>query len=251
MTEIFLLFVASFIAGVFNAVAGGGGFITFSALAFSGVNPVAASAISTVALWPGNLASAKAFQYEIANSEIAIKKLLFLGAAGGVAGALMLSHISVDSFRYLVPYFLIVALLFFVFAGKIQRNFNLKHLSNSKSAGAIITITLMQIALSVYGGFFGAGLGIMFLSLFISFGYTDLNELNGVKVLYVSVTNGTAAVLFIINDIIIWDKCLLMLLGSILGGFYGAKYSLRLRPGILKTAIIIIGIVTTIYFIIY
>lgn len=74
------------------------------------------------------------------------------------------------------------------------------------------------------------------LSLFISFGYSDLNELNGIKVLYVSVTNGTAAVLFIIKDIIIWDKCLLMLLGSILGGFYGAKYSLRLRPCILKNS---------------
>ncbi|MBN8718420.1 MAG: sulfite exporter TauE/SafE family protein [Sediminibacterium magnilacihabitans] len=251
MTEIIILFAASFIAGVFNAVAGGGGFITFSALAFSGVNPVAASAISTVALWPGNLASAKAFQNEIINSKIEIKKLLFLGATGGAVGAFLLSLISIESFRYLVPYFLIVALLFFVFAAKIQRLFNFRHLSKCKSASAVITITLMQIVLSVYGGFFGAGLGIMFLSLFISFGYSDLNELNGIKVLYVSVTNGTAAVLFIIKDIIIWDKCLLMLLGSILGGFYGAKYSLRLRPCILKTAIIIIGIATTIYFIIY
>lgn len=250
MIEFIVLFIASFIAGVFNAIAGGGGFITFSALAFTGVNPVSASAISTVALWPGNLASATAFKNEIINSKIGIKKLLLLGGAGGAAGAFLLLIISIARFRFLVPYFLITALLFFVFARTIQRLFNLKFLAQSKSTGAIIIITLLQTILSVYGGFFGAGLGIMFLSLFISFGYTNLNELNGIKVLYVLVTNGTAAILFIANGIIIWDKCLLMLFGGVLGGFYGAKYSIQLPPKLLKTVIITIGLATTVYFII-
>lgn len=248
--EYSMLFLAGLVGGALNAIAGGGGFITFPSLIFAGANQVNASAISTVALWPGNMASAKAFQDDIKISKRSVIYLLVIAGLGGLVGAYLLVTVSPKTFEFLVPYFLLTSWLMFAFSGKIL-NFFRAHINVQDSFEYSHRKAIPLFLLSIYGGYFGAGLGMMILTLFTLYGMNNLNEMNGLKVLMVSVNNGIAAIAFIISGIIVWNFAIVMFFGAIIGGYYGASLTRTIPQSLVKKVIIVIGGVITLYFFIY
>lgn len=242
-----LLFFAALAGSVLNAVAGGGGFIAFPSLVFAGSSPVSANAISTVALWPGNITSAKAFEQDIKASRRSLVYLLSIAGFGGFLGAMLLILASSKTFEFLVPYFLLFSWLLFSFSSKILKYFKSKtqkqnsFIYDHKKFPALLV-------LSIYGGYFGAGLGMMVLTVFTFYGMKNLNEMNGLKVLMVAVNNGVAAFTLLFSGFIDWHFTVIMIAGALIGGYYGASMTRRINQDVLKKIIIIIGAVITLYF---
>ena len=174
MTEHLLLAVAAFLAGMLNTVAGGGTFLTFAALVYTGVPLVAANATSAVAVFPGYLGGAAGFRGEIrAFDRGRLLRATAATAAGGLVGSLMLLVSSNEAFAAVVPSLLALATLFFAFGDRL-RSVMAKHASGAGAAGPVETI-----AVAVYGGYFNGGLGIMLHTLFSLWGMCDLNQMNG------------------------------------------------------------------------
>lgn len=242
-----LLFFAAIVGGILNAAAGGGGFIAFPSLVFAGATPISANAISTVALWPGNIASAKAFEDDIKVSKRSMIYLLSIAAFGGFVGAFLLMLISSKTFEFLVPYFLLVSWLLFSFSSKILEYFNSKIQKESSFIYDHKKLFILLV-LSIYGGYFGAGLGMMVLTVFTFYGMKNLNEMNGLKVLMVAVNNGVAAFTLLFSGFIDWHFTIIMIIGALIGGYYGAAMTRRINQDLLKKMIIIIGAVITLYF---
>lgn len=242
-----LLFSAAVAGSVLNAVAGGGGFIAFPSLVFAGSSPVSANAISTVALWPGNIASAKAFQNDIKASRRTLIYLLFISGLGGFLGAMLLILASSKTFEFLVPYFLLFSWLLFSFSSKILEYFKSKKQTQESFVYDHKKFAALLI-LGIYGGYFGAGLGMMVLTVFTFYGMKNLNEMNGLKVLMVAVNNGVAALTLLFSGFIDWHFTLVMIAGAIIGGYYGASLTRKINQDILKKIIIIIGGLITLYF---
>lgn len=242
-----LLFFAGLAGSVLNAVAGGGGFIAFPSLVFAGATPVSANAITTVALWPGNIASAKAFERDIKASKRSLIYLLSISGLGGFLGAMLLILASSKTFEFLVPYFLLFSWLLFSFSSKILEYFKTKteeessfNYNHKKFVGLLI--------LSIYGGYFGAGMGMMVLTIFTFYGMKNLNEMNGLKVLMVAVNNGVAAFTLLFSGFINWHFTIIMVVGAVIGGYYGAALTRKINQEVLKKIIIIIGAFITLYF---
>ncbi|MBS7232616.1 sulfite exporter TauE/SafE family protein [Flavobacterium psychroterrae] len=245
-TEI-LLFLAAIAGSVLNAVAGGGGFIAFPSLVFAGAAPVNANAISTVALWPGNMASAKAFEKDIKASRRSLVYLLSISGLGGFLGAMLLIVASSKTFEFLVPYFLLFSWLLFSFSTKILEYFKSKTQAENSFIYDHKKFTAL-LALSIYGGYFGAGMGMMVLTVFTFYGMKNLNEMNGLKVLMVAVNNGIAAFTLLFSGFIDWYFTIVMIAGALIGGYYGAAVTRKVNQDVLKKIIIIIGGVITLYF---
>lgn len=242
-----LLFFAALAGSVLNAVAGGGGFIAFPSLVFAGASPVSANAISTVALWPGNIASAKAFQNDIKASRRTLLFLLSISGLGGFLGAMLLIFASSKTFEFLVPYFLLFSWLLFSFSAKI-----LDYFKSRNEGQTSFTYDHKKFApllvLGIYGGYFGAGLGMMVLTVFTFYGMKNLNEMNGLKVLMVAVNNGVAAFTLLFSGFINWHFTFIMIAGALIGGYYGASLTRKINQDLLKKIIIVIGGIITLYF---
>ena len=176
MTEYLLLAVAAFLAGMLNTLAGGGTFLTFPALVYTGVPLVAANATSAVAVFPGYLGGAASFRGEIrAFDRGRLLRATAATAAGGLVGSLLLLVSSNAAFAIVVPFLLALATLVFAFGDRL-RNLMEKHAAGPGANGHVGTIVV-----AVYGGYFNGGLGIMLLALFSLWGMRDLNQMNGLK----------------------------------------------------------------------
>ncbi|MCO5163968.1 MAG: sulfite exporter TauE/SafE family protein [Mesorhizobium sp.] len=176
MTEYLLLAVAAFLAGMLNTVAGGGTFLTFPALVYTGVPLVAANATSAVAVFPGYLGGAAGFRGEIrAFDRGRLLRATAATAAGGLVGSLLLLVSSNEAFAVVVPFLLALATLVFAFGDRL-RNLMETHAAGPSANGHVGTIVV-----AVYGGYFNGGLGIVLLALFSLWGMRDLNQMNGLK----------------------------------------------------------------------
>ncbi len=215
-----ILFIAAVLGGALNSVAGGGSFITFPSLIFSGVPPIQANATSTVALWPGSLASVGAYRKEIAKQR-------------------------------LIPYLLLLATVLFAFSPLITARLRKQeattketHISWLRLAG----ISLLQLIIAIYGGYFGGGIGIMMLASLGIMGMENIHEMNGMKTVLQSCINGVAVITFIIAGAVFWLQAIVMILGAIVGGFSGASLARRLDQRIVRGFVILVGTAMTIYF---
>lgn len=245
--QYFLLFASAIVGGALNAFAGGGGFIVFPSLVLNGVSSLKSNAMTCVSLWPGNVVSAKAFQNDIRIKRKDLIFLLVISGAGGLCGAVLMIMTNQEVFKALVPYFHLVAWGTFTFSKSIlnyfQKNFQAEqHFEYSHRK------FLPLFLLNVYGGYFNAGIGIMILTLFTLYGMKNLNEMNGLKVLMVSVNNGIAAICFVFSGLIDWKLSLILIFGAVLGGYYGAVYSRKINQEIVRKAIIVIGGLMAVYF---
>ncbi|RIV21150.1 sulfite exporter TauE/SafE family protein [Fibrisoma montanum] len=237
-----LLFLAALGGGAMNAVAGGGTFLTFPSLTFSGLSLLSANATSTVALWPGTVSSAIALRQQWGTYRSRLAGYLLISLFGGLAGALLLLRLSSDTLGDVFPYLLLTATLLFAFKSRLEK----QQTAERPSPAWLQTLVLLLVA--IYGGFFGGGMGIMMMAMFSLLGMTDVRNANALKVLLTVVVNGISVVTFIVADVIVWPSALVMVGGSILGGYVGAVYARRVSPQRLRIIIVSIGLILTVYF---
>ena len=244
------LFFAAILGGTLNAVAGGGSFITFPTLIFTGVPPIQANATSTVALWPGSVASVGAYRSVMTVKRGQLLALSIASLVGGVLGAELLLHTSQITFLQLVPFLLLGATLLFTFGGTLTPKLRKGPGSGNSTPTrrGTVGLTILQFIIAVYGGFFGGGIGILMLALYSIVGMENIHEMNGLKALMASCINGIAVLTFIVAGAIFWPQALVMVAGAIVGGYGGASVARKLDPKLVRRFVIVVGFVTSIYF---
>jgi uncharacterized membrane protein YfcA len=241
------LFLVAVVGGAQNAVAGGGSFFTFPTLVFAGVPSIEANATSTVALWPGAVASAFGYRDELRHER---RLLLWLGAVsalGGLGGALLLLLTPQRAFDALIPWLLLAATLIFAFGPALTRRFRGRAATPGRPR-SMWAFVLVQLVVAVYGGYFGGGIGIMMLASLAAMGMEDIHAMNGLKVILGALINGVAVITFIVAGRVVWSFALLMVAGSILGGYGGARLSKKIDAKALRWFIIAVGATLSAYF---
>lgn len=247
--ELILLFFAGLFGGILNSIAGGGSFITFPALMFVGIPPVIANATNTFASCAGYMSGAYAFRKEIAQHKDELWRIITISLIGGVTGAWLLLKTPDAVFRDIIPWLLLFATVLFIFGGQI--NSGLKKIASvHRHASSIGTILLLItfLGVTIYGGFFNAGLGIITLSYLALAGHTNINTMNGLKLLVSSTVSLIAITLFIYNDAIAWYEGMIVLCGTLVGGYFAANVSRKLPANYVRQFVILVSIATTIYF---
>lgn len=247
--DVILLFLAGFFAGVLNSIAGGGSFITFPALIFVGIPPIMANATNTFASCAGYLSGTYAFRTELAEHKDELPLLIIISLIGGITGAWLLLTTPEVIFREAIPWLLLFATVLFIFGAKI--NAALKNSAdNHRHASALgaIALVIILLGVSTYGGFFNAGLGIIALSYLALAGHTNINTMNGLKLLISATVSLFAIVLFIYNDLIAWYEGTIILFGTLAGGYAAANVSRQLPQKHLRRFVIFASISTTLYF---
>ena len=251
------LFFAAVLAGVINSVAGGGSFITFPALIFAGISPILANTTNTAAVWPGTVASTVAYRKAFTReARRLLLPLAITGVVGGILGARILLKTPPATFLRIVPWLLLGATLLFVFSGRItgwiRSRANLKDGESVGGSGTprslMAGVLFLELLVSIYVGYFGAGVGILFLSLLALMGMEDIHAMNGMKTLLVSIVNGTALATFIVARMIVWPQALLMLVGALIGGYGGAWVAQKTNPQHVRWLVIAIGFAMSAYF---
>jgi uncharacterized protein len=248
-----LIAAGAFLAGGMNAIAGGGTFFSFPALLAAGVPPITANASNTVALWPASLSSAWAYRREALRHGKWAAVLVGVSLIGGVAGGLLLLATSNAAFSRLIPWLLAVATALFAFSGQIaraiaalKRRLGAAARSEPGSAGG----ALFQLAVAIYGGFFGAGLGILTLAALAIQGFDDMQEINALKNLTSAVNYTVAAATFIVAGAVSWPHTLVMLATAMIGGYAGASLARRLPALWLRRLVVAVGsTLTVVYFV--
>ncbi|MCG5493689.1 MULTISPECIES: sulfite exporter TauE/SafE family protein [Ectothiorhodospira] len=242
--SILIIATAAFFAGIINALAGGGSFLTLPALVFTGVPPVAANATGTAALLPGYLASAWAYRDLIkAPAGLSVLAVVVIGAVGGAAGALLLLATSDQAFRAIVPWLLLFATVLFAFGPRLHG-----FLARRAKRGHGLWGRVGVLAVCGYGGYFNGGMGIVMLAMFRLLGVHDLNVANGLKNLLSAVLTVIAVAIYMAGGAISWPELPPMALAAVLGGFAGARIGRRLPPNVLRNGIVLVGAITTVIF---
>lgn len=223
-----LVFSAGIVAGAMNALAGGGSFVSLPALIAAGVPPVQANTSSTVALFPGGLASVWAYRDRLQSvGAVSLRALLATTLCGGLIGALLL-RTSSTAFTFVLPWLLLVASIALAFGRRIGEALRARwHIH----AHAVLAV---QFALGIYGGYFGGAVGIMMIAMWGLLDNTDLKRLNAPRTLLVSAANVVAVLAFIVANAVRWPETLVMLVGAIIGGYGGAHIGRRAAPGIIR-----------------
>lgn len=243
MASFLLLICAAFVAGVMNSVAGGGSFLTFPALVFTGVPSIIANASSTVALVPGTVASAWAYRHDFKRSEgFPFWSTMIVSLVGGTVGALLLLFTPQRTFDFLVPWLLLAATLLFAFGPRASAA-----LKSHFHIGPA-TVIVMQLPIAIYGGYFGGAIGILMLAVWAAFGMTDIHVMNANKTILGGVLNAIAAVLFVIAGKVWWPQTLAMLVAAVIGGYVGAHGARRTPPQYVRAAILVISVTITAVF---
>jgi uncharacterized membrane protein YfcA len=244
-----LLFISAAIAGAINSIAGGGSFIAFPALIFTGVPPINSNAMCSVALFPGSMASIGGYRLELVEERKILPLMILTSIIGGIAGSIIMLRTPPNTFMELVPYLLLTANLLFIFGAKITTAFRNRRISKeSNRTTQISRIVILQLFIALYGGFFGAGMGIMMLAALALMGMDNIHKMNAFKVVLGSCINGIAALIFISAGVILWLQTSIMIFGAILGGFWGAHYARKYDPAKVRKIVIFIGSAMTLYF---
>ena len=246
LLEILLLASAGFAAGLLNAVAGGGTFLSLPALIYVGIPPVSANATATLTALPGYISSAWGFRHDMqAEGVLSIRAIAGVGVIGSVLGAILLIVTPGDTFLWVVPWLLLLATILFAFGPSILGQIQKRGLG---SAG-VTTSAVAILAVSIYGGYFNGGLGIMVLATFGFIGYVNLHGMNGLKNVLSAVVSLVSAAAFIAAGLIAWEPALVMALSSTIGGYLGANMSRKIvRTDLLRLFVTVVGLVMTLVF---
>lgn len=232
-------------AGLVNAIAGGGTLISFPALTAVGVPPLHANATNTVALMPGYLGGVHAQRRDLGRVGKDFRPLLIVAALGGLAGSILLVLSSDSTFKALVPFLILMSVALLAFQDKIRtRIFNAGHAHSNQRLAQIASVGIA----AVYGGYFGAGLGIMLIAVLGLFSDRPLNELNAVKLGLAFVINLSAAAFLSTSDKVEWTLVLVMAPAALIGGHLGGRLASRVPPKPLRALVIAIGLVVSIYY---
>jgi uncharacterized membrane protein YfcA len=236
-----IAFIAAFIAGAINAVAGGGTLLTFPALVWIGLPSVVANATSTVAIWPGSLGGMVGYREDMRTLASRSYLLIIPSTIGGIIGAVLLAITPTDVFDRLVPLLILFATVLFMLQEPVQRLIRTPGKAHAGSTSWLVGALVFQFFVAVYGGYFGAGIGILMLAAFGILGYTDIHQMNGLKTLLAVFINGVAALYFIWKGLVVWPEAIILMVASIVGGVWGAGFARRLGQEGVRRIVIAIG----------
>jgi uncharacterized membrane protein YfcA len=241
------IFAAGVGAGVINAVAGGGTLLSFPVLVWAGRDPIVANATNALALWPGSLASALGFRRELAGAPRLLTLLLLPPAVvGGVLGGWVLLRTPSRVFSHIVPYLVLGATALMAVQRPLRHLARVSDLEGDRPGpGRAAARVAGQLAVSLYGGYFGAGIGILMLAALGLYGVGDIHQRNGLKNVVAAVTNGTAGVYFIAVGAIAWGDAIALAAGAMLGGYAGASLGRRLSRSVAEMVVVAVGAAMT------
>jgi len=234
-------FAVGLISGVINAVAAGGTLITFPTLIWLGLNSVTANATSTVAVWPFVLGGVFGYRRELRTVEPGMLYLVIPSVLGGLGGAILLRSTPSPVFDRLVPYLILFATLLFMAQGAVQRKLKLAHPAAHQSPKWLAGAMLFQLLVSIYGGYFGGGMGILMLAALSVLGMTNIYQMSGMKNILAGAINAVAALYFIAEKMVSWPDVGAMALGSVVGGYFGAGVARRMGAKTVRRVVIMVG----------
>ena len=235
-------FLAAFLASAINSVAGGGTMISFPLLVALGLPPIMANATNTVGIWPGSVGSIWGFRREMARVPAVMRWLLLPALLGGIVGAVLLRRTPAGVFDQLVPWLILFATVLFILKGPIQKKLKSAEAAQHAGAGWMLAAIGAQLAVAVYGGYFGAGMSIMMLSILGVLGMTDILEMNAMTSLLALVINGVAGLLFAQAGLVYWPYALAMVVGALLGGYGAAGVARKIGKTAVSRVVIIVGL---------
>ncbi|HEX5509454.1 MAG TPA: sulfite exporter TauE/SafE family protein [Pseudolabrys sp.] len=244
--EIIVLAASGFAAGLVNAVAGGGTFFTFAAMVAFGMPTLNANATSAVALVPGSLASTIAYARETRKNWRRAMPFVLLGVFGGIAGGYLLIRIGDEGFRPLVPWLLGIATLTFALSGRIR--ILSKEVEGRQSAAVRIFAYVLMGLVGIYGGFFGAGMGIMLLATLSIMGISEFHTANALKNIVATIAQAVAVVLFLANGLVLWKEAAIVTVAGVAGGYLGVMAARSVPEKIVRGIVVIVGAVLTAVF---
>jgi len=239
--EIIGLAASAAAAGLINAVAGGGTLITFPTLLLFGTAPLVANATSTVALVIGTTGGVFGYRRQLAAVKPWLWRLIPSSLLGGLLGSRLLTQTSDRTFSRLIPFLILFATVLFLAQGFIRRKTAAS--TDAPSRGAIAGAVVFQFGVAVYGGYFGAGIGILMLASLGLIGLTDIHQMNGLKTVLGSLINVVAAVTFISAGIVDWRRAGVMTVGALGGYLAGSHYSQRIPQASVRRLVTAIGLV--------
>ena len=236
-----LVGAAALIGGAINSVAGGGSFLTFPALVLAGVPAIPANATNNTAMWLGVVASARGYREEVRAHRHLLVAAGIVSLVGAVIGAVLLLHTPPKVFVRMIPWLLLFATVVFALSPLVK--------SRNDSARPHTPLQLIvQFFIAIYGGYFGAGMGILMLAVLSFSGLPNMNAANGLKNVLSIIINGTAIIPFVIAGIIVWQVALVMAIFTMLGGYFGARFFRRVPSSVTRIVVLCIGVGMSAYF---
>lgn len=243
LTHAALLFATAFAAGAINSIAGGGTLLTFPILIWLGLDAKVANATSTVALWPGLFGGLFGYRKELENSSSILIRLGITSIIGGAIGAWLLIWTPSPTFARLVPFLILFATILFMTQGSINRRLRLRTQPTDPGHYWWLFAIVCQFFSSIYGGYFGAGNGILMLAVMGLLGLQDIHKANGIKNFLGICINSIAVLSFSLTSLVVWSDALLMAIAALLGGYFGASMAVRIGQIWVRRGIVAIGFI--------
>lgn len=245
--RILFLTAAALLGGIVNSVAGGGGFLVFPTLLQMGLLPIEANATNTVALWPGQMTSIAAYWKDLRKNLRLVVPVVLVATVGGFCGSWTVLHHSQKSFLHLVPYLFLLGSTSFALSGPITRRIKTRDAARASHGAEIqqqIRLPLLLgllLAVTFYIGYFGAGAGLITMTVLAVSGVERIAEINALKTVITTTANLVAVILFVAQGAVVWQDCWFMMIACGVGGYFGARYFRRVSDRILRPIIIVIG----------
>jgi uncharacterized membrane protein YfcA len=236
------MFAAAFAAGAVNSVAGGGTLLTFPVLIWLGLDPRVANATSTVALWPGLFGGVWGYKRELRKSETILIRLGAISLVGGAVGAALLILTPSETFARLVPFLILFATALFMVQEPVSRWLRFHKAAHTQNSSWWICALIAQFFSSIYGGYFGAGNGIVMLAVLGLMGLSDIHQANAIKNFLGVTLNSVAVITFAVSGLVFWPAATFMAVGAIMGGYLGAHVAQRLGRTFVRKAVIGVGL---------
>jgi uncharacterized membrane protein YfcA len=250
--QLLLVVIVATISGVMNSIAGGGTLLTFPALVGLGISPIVANATSTVALWPASVSSIYGYRQELEGALPWAGAFALPSLLGGAAGALLLLHTSPERFSALVPWLVLGATALFVVQEPVMRAIRRRQTAadgpmspdDAATTGLLPSLPFLfyQFLVAIYGGYFGAGVGILMLAALGFMGLSNIHRMNGLKNWGGLCMNAIAALLFAFSRLVDWPVALSMAAGAMVGGYAGSRVAQRVGQRVVRYAIVVIGL---------
>lgn len=236
-----ILFVAAFVAGGINSIAGGGSVVSFPLMLWSGIPPVVANATNNMALFPGYAASASGYRDDLKSTDRSLAVFLIPAVAGGAVGAFLLLHTPSETFEAIAPFLVLFATALVAIQGRVTA-WSERVARRGRTRAWWWTALAADFVLSIYGGYFGVGLGILLLGVLGLMGFSNLHEMNGMKAILSAGIVAIALVYFAVEGAIMWSVGLVMAVGALLGGYASARVARRVPEEAVRRAVVVIGI---------
>lgn len=253
LRDLLLMGAGGLAAGAINAMAGGGTFFSFPALLAAGLPPVVANASNSVALWPGSLSGAWAYRRELARYKRYLLPMGLVSLLGGGAGGVLLLAAGDARFSSLIPWLLAFATLLFAVSPQLSKILKRLRTPVPPAAGAEYGAGspigwAVQLLVAIYGGFFGAGMGILMMASLAMGGHDDVQHINALKNLLSAVIYSVTVITFIVAGAVSWPHTLVMLLTASLGGYGGARLARKIQGPWLRRMVLAVGSALTLYY---